>query len=137
VTDIAKPLPDLNDRATAAFWQGTRRGRLTAPRCTTCGYLLWPPEIVCPECHDASFEWEDVPTSGTLWSYATYHRALDPAFADDLPYVVGLIDLAPGVKMYGIVLGDPDAMAIGRRVEAVFDAVTDDVTMVRWRLVED
>lgn len=137
MTELAKPLPDLTDRATAPFWEGTRHKRLTAPRCTTCGYRLWPPEVVCPECHNATFAWEDVPTTGTLWSYATYYRALDPAFADDLPYVVGLVELAPGVKMYGIVLGDPDQMQIGRRVEAVFDPVTEDVTLVRWRLLDD
>lgn len=134
MTEIAKPLPDLTDKATGPFWENTRKHRLTAPR-SVCGYLLWPPEIVCPECYSSEFEWEDVPSTGTVWSYATYHRALDPAFAGDLPYVVGLIELAPGVKMYGIVLGDPDDVQIGRSVEAVFDPVTDEVTFVRWRLV--
>ena len=130
----AKPLPDLADPITARFWVATRKQQLTVPRCASCRYLLWPPEIVCPECYNATFEWEDVPTTGTLWSYAIYCSALDPAFANDLPYVVGLVDLVPGVKMYGLVLGDPDELEIGRRVEAVFDSVTDDVTLVRWRL---
>jgi uncharacterized OB-fold protein len=133
VTDT-KPLPDLTDPVLAPFWANTRQHRLTVPRCTACDHLLWPPEIVCPECYSSSFEWEDVPTAGTIWSYATYYRALDPAFADDLPYVVGLIDVVPGVKMYGIVLGDPMQVQIGRAVEAVFDDVTDEVTLVRWRL---
>ena len=132
--EAAKPLPDLTDRVTAPFWAATREHRLTAPRCTGCHYLLWPPEIVCPECYGVSFDWEDVPQTGTLWSYATYYRALDPAFADSLPYVVGLVELVPGVKMYGIVLGEPDRIEIGHRVDAVFDDVTDRVTLVRWRL---
>jgi uncharacterized OB-fold protein len=70
-----------------------------------------------------------------IWSYATYHRALDPAFADRVPYVVGLVELLPEVKMYGIVLAEPDEVQIGHRVGAVFEDVTDEITLVRWRLV--
>ncbi len=130
---IATPLPDLSDPVTAPFWAAAREHRLTAPRCTHCGYLLWPPEIVCPECYSESFEWEAIPTTGVLWSYATYYRALDPAFADKIPYVVGLVEVQPGVKIYGIVLDAPESIAIGMSMRAVFDDVTDDVTLVRWR----
>jgi uncharacterized OB-fold protein len=132
---VATPLPDLSDRVTAPFWAATREHRLTAPRCTSCQHLLWPPEMVCPECYNLTFDWDDIPRQGTLWSYATYYRALDPAFADKLPYVVGLVELKPGVKMYGIVVGDVDRVEIAHRVEAVFEDVTDEVTLVRWQLV--
>jgi uncharacterized OB-fold protein len=129
------PLPDLADPVTAPFWAATSDHRLTAPRCTSCQHLLWPPEIVCPECYGTTFHWEDVPHTGVIWSYATYHRALDPAFADRVPYVVGLVELLPEVKMYGIVLAEPDEVQIGHRVGAVFEDVTDEITLVRWRLV--
>jgi uncharacterized OB-fold protein len=129
-----KPLPDLSDPVTAPFWAATREGRLTVPRCTACGYRLWPPEPVCPECWHSEFVWEEVEPRGTLWSYATYRRALDPAFAADLPYVVGLVELTCGLKMYGIMRGEPGDMVIGRPVTAVFEPVNDEVTFVRWQL---
>lgn len=130
----SKPMPDVTDPVTAAFWAATRSERLVIPQCAGCGYQFWPPEAVCPECLQSRFAWIDVEPSGTLWSYATYRRALDPAFADEVPYVVGLIELAGGINMYGIMRGDPAAMQIGRDVAAVFEKVTDDVTFVRWRL---
>lgn len=130
---LAKPLPDTGDPVAAPFWQATREGRIVIPRCAGCGYRFWPPEPVCPQCYGTRFEWEDVPPAGTLWSYAVYHRALDPAFADEIPYAVGLVELEGGLKMYGIMRGDPDSLEIGCAVTAVFERATDTVTFVRWR----
>jgi uncharacterized protein len=133
MTAPAKPLPDPGDPVTAPFWAATRERRLTVPRCTACGYLLWPPEPVCPQCQHEEFAWEEVEAAGTLWSHATYHRALDPAFAADLPYTVVLVELPCGVKMYGLWRGAPQEARIGRAVAAEFEPATELVTFVRWR----
>lgn len=130
---LSKPLPDPDDPVTAPFWAATRQQRLAVPRCAHCGYRFWPPEESCPECLESDFAWEDVPGTGVLWSFAVYHRALDPAFADEIPYAVGLVDLGGGIKMYGIMRGDIDSFRIDESVDAVFEPVTDAVTMVRWR----
>ena len=135
MTDTKKPLPDLTDKATAAFWRNTHAGRLTAPRCTHCTYLLWPPEVVCPECQHTEFAWEDVPTRGTLWSYAVYHRAFHPGFKDEIPYVVGIVETEDGVRYTGRIDGTREAMAVGAAVEAVFVDESEAFTLPRWRLM--
>lgn len=132
-----KPLPDVDDPVTSAFWEGTREGRLLVPRCPACGYVWWPPEPVCPECLRPNPDWQPIAPTGTLWSYAVYRRALDSAFADEIPYAVGLVELAPGIKMYGIVDGDIEQLEIGQPMRAVFDRVNDQVTFVRWRVAAD
>jgi len=137
MSTIEKPRPDVDDPIVAGYWAATREGRLVVPRSTVCGYQLWPPEEVCPNCLQPGFEWQEVEPRGTLWSYAVYHRALDPAFADDVPYAVGLVELESGVKMYGIMRADLDALRVGAPVEAVFERLDDEVTFVRWRLDED
>ena len=130
-----KPLPDLEDPLTRPFWDATRNGRLVMPECLTCGYLQWPPERVCPECQSRGLRWCEVPAAGTLWSYAVYHRALEPAFADDIPYVVGLIEVDDvNRKMYGIMTDDESALEIGARVRGIFVPATDEVTFVRWQI---
>ncbi len=133
MSDPKKPMPDVTDPVVAGYWSATRENRLVISRCTNCQNALWPPEEVCPVCLHTEFSWEDVQPSGTLWSYAVYYQALDPAFADDLPYAVGLVELMDGFKMYGIMLGDVDALKVGMRVTAVFDRVDDQVTFVRWQ----
>lgn len=130
----AKPRPNLLDPVTGPFWTATREGRLEIPRCTNCGYLEWPPEAMCPECQHIDREWVEVAPVGHLWSYATYHRALDPAFANDVPYSVGLVALDAGPKMYGLMLDDETDLEIGRRVRAAFEPVDSEVTFVRWKL---
>lgn len=132
MTTPEKPLPDVHDPLTAPFWAATRQSKLVLPRCKGCGYMWWPPEIVCPECWTAEREWVEVPAEGTLWSFAVYHRALDPAFADEIPYTVGLIELDAGPKMYGRLATEGDAVQIGQRVTALFRPVNDEVTLVDW-----
>jgi uncharacterized OB-fold protein len=128
-----KPLPDVDDPITAPFWVATRESRLVVQRCANCGHLRWPPGPICPECQTPGGEWTQIAPTGELWSFAIYQRALDPAFSDDIPYAVGLIELDDGPRMYGKMVGDIDTLAVGLRVHAVFEAVTPEVTFVRWQ----
>ena len=134
MTGYAKPLPDLTDPLTASFWQATREGTLLVQQCAHCGYLRWPPGPVCEQCLTPGGTWTPVTPAGTLYSYAEYHRALAPAFKEDLPYAVGLIELDAGPRMYGTMIGLPRTQDVGRRVRAVFDPVTPEVTLVKWQL---
>jgi uncharacterized protein len=131
------PLPDVDDPLTSEFWAATRHRQLLLPRCAHCAYLQWPPERVCPECQRTDRVWEEVAAEGTLWSYAVYHRALDPAFADLIPYVVGLVELDAGRKMYGLMKDGESAVRIGQRVRGVFEDVTDNVTFLRWQVIDE
>ena len=128
-----RPMPDVRDPLVASYWAQTRQGRLVIPRCVRCGYELWPPEPVCPECLQEEFEWIEIDPTGTLWSYAVYHRALDPGFADQVPYAVVLVELVRGLKMYGLFRGEPASLEIGARMVAVFERASDEVTFVSWR----
>jgi hypothetical protein len=134
MTGYTKPLPGISDPLTAPFWQGARDGTLLVQKCDHCGYLRWPPGPVCTECQTPGGSWTPVRPSGLLYSYAEYHRALAPAFKDDVPYAVGLIELDDGPRMYGTMIGSLRTADVGRRVRAVFDPVTPDVTLVKWEL---
>jgi hypothetical protein len=135
VNDYAKPLPDPRDQATAAFWAGTRESLLLIQKCAACGYLRWPPAPACPECLSTRAEWTRVSPTGTLLTYCVYHRAFSKAFAGDIPYAVGYVQLDDGPRLYGTMAGAPStlgALAVGLPVHAVFDPVTPEVTLVRW-----
>jgi hypothetical protein len=135
MTEYTKPLPDVDDPLTAPFWAAAREDRLVTQQCGECGYLRWPPGPVCNECLTPGGEWTELSPTGTLYSYAEYHRALDPAFQADIPYVVGLVELDQGPRMYGLLRSRPGTADVGRKVSAVFEPVTDRVTFVRWELV--
>ena len=127
-----KPMPDVEDPLTAPFWAGTAERKLLVQKCAHCGYLRWPPGPLCPECQTEGGDWTEVRPSGTLWSIATYHRALDPAFAGDVPYPVALVELDDGPRMYGRIDGDPAELKLDGAVRATFDDVAPGVTFVGW-----
>jgi uncharacterized OB-fold protein len=135
MTEYQKPLPDPDDELTAPFWCAARRHTLVVQQCTACSYLRWPPGPLCPECQAPGGVWVEVRPTGSLWSYAVYYRALDPAFKEDVPYTVGLVELDDGPRMYGPVIGEVGTFAVDQPVRAVFEEVIPGVTLVRWELV--
>ena len=63
-------------------------------------------------------------------------RPAGPAFKDDVPYAIALIDLKEGARMMSnIVTGDVDRVQIGQGVKVVFDDVTDEITLPKFEVV--
>ena len=76
----------------------------------------------CPFCRHRGGEWIKLPGTGAVQSFVVVHRAFDPAFAGQVPYVVAhvALDGAVGVTMVGNVAGDPGSVTIGQRVAVEF-----------------
>ena len=129
-----KPLPALDDPVTAPFWREAAHERLSFQKCSVCGYLRWPPAALCPECWSPAAEWTPVEQTGEVWSFGVYERAFDPAFEDELPYVVALVQLDAGPRLISNVVDvDPAAMTVGMRVTAVFEPFADGAALVKFR----
>jgi uncharacterized OB-fold protein len=129
-----KPIPKLDDPDQGPFWAAAREHRLTAQRCTNCGALRYPALQICPTCWERGFEWVDVSTEGSIWSYVVYHRAFHPGFASELPYVVAIVENTDGVRYTGRVIGRREDITVGAKVRAVFADETPEFTLVKWEL---
>ena len=130
------PLPAITDD-TRPFWDGCRRRVLLVQRCTRCAAFRHPPSPVCWRCRGFEHEWVAASGRGTLFSYAVVHRAFLPSLADCVPYTVAVVALddAPGVRLVSNVIeAAPETLAIGLPVEVVFEDVTADVTVPRFRV---
>jgi hypothetical protein len=127
-------LPDVNDPATAPFWAGAKDGKLVMQTCDKCGYVRWPPGPLCTECLSEDFTWKEIAPTGTLWSYAVYHRAMNPRFKDDIPYTVVLVELDDGPRMYGRLVPNTADIEPGTRMRAVFQDIGPDVKFVTWEI---
>jgi hypothetical protein len=74
--------------------------------------------------------------SGKLVAYAINTYMVPFPFWDDMPYVVAMIDLEEGVRMISnIVECDHDKLKNGMALEVVFDDVSDEFTLPKWRPV--
>jgi uncharacterized OB-fold protein len=57
-------------------------------------------------------------------------------FWADLPYVTAIVELAEGVRMISnIVECDHDSLRNGMELEVVFDDVSDEFTLAKWKPV--
>ena len=119
---------------TEPFWQGCRDGVLLLQRCCACGSLQSYPRAVCTACLSSDLGWRRASGLGRIHSFTTVHRALSPAFEDDLPYVVAVIELEEGLRMVSrIVECDSELLAIEQPVEVAFERVGDECVLPVFR----
>lgn len=136
-----KPLsiPHLD---TKEFWEGCKRHKLLVQQCKECGTYRFPPRPMCHACTSTNMEWIKVSGKGIVHSWVmvrdSAYRPVHPGFAKDRPYPILLIELpdAGGVHMISnIVDCSPENIKIDMPVEVVFDDVTDEITLPKFRPV--
>ena len=134
MTEYKKPLPALND-SNRAFWAATREGRLSMQACSCCHHVRFPISHVCPRCLSYAFEWQSLSGKGHIYSYIVYHQLYHQGFKDDVPYNVAMIQLEEGPRMYSNIVGVPNSTPkVGDPVEIVFESITAEITLPRFRL---
>lgn len=136
MSEYLRPVP-VPDHQSAPFWQACREHRLALQKCGGCGTFRYPPRPVCPSCRSRGVEWTNLSGRGTVFSWITVvHPVPREVYAQDVPYVVALIDLEEGTRIASNIIGcDPAAVHGGMAVEVVFDDVTPEVTLPKFRPV--
>jgi uncharacterized OB-fold protein len=118
----------------APFFAAAHRHELVVQRCGTCHALRFPARTVCSKCLGRESDWVPVSGRGHVFSVAVMHQANHPAFAAEVPYAVVLIALEEGVRMLSNVVDCPVRdIDIGMPVEVVFDRVSPEVTLPKFR----
>ena len=131
LSDLPRPRPDLD---TAPFWDGCRDGRFLLPVCASCGQARWPPGPMCPSCQSMQTRWEPAPDRGRLYSWVTVTHPVDEALAEQVPYVVALVELTEGVRVVANIVGcSPDTLSAGETVEMFFEERADGLRLPNFR----
>ena len=101
------------------------------------GPRVFYPRDVCPgpECFGVgTLEWEESSGKGWVYAHTISFQPAHPAFADDVPYVLAIIELDEGWRMNSNVVNiDPQDVKIGMRVEVVWDDVTPEFTLPKFQ----
>jgi hypothetical protein len=98
-------IPPAGDVDAEPFWAAVADGTLLVSMCEACGHRWLPPLATCPRCASRTVTSTKAAATGALYSWTVIHRAADPAYADDTPYTVGLVELTDGARLYGRVVG--------------------------------
>jgi uncharacterized OB-fold protein len=118
------------------YWQAARDHRLALPKCEECHKFWFPPSRTCPHCLSAKFSFQNVSGKGKIFSFVTFHRVYRPAFTNDVPYVVALIELDEGPRLLSNIMGvTHDQVKCEMRVEVVFDDYDEDISIPKFKLV--
>lgn len=149
-TPYRKPLPGMyNSALTRPFWEAVKRHELMLQRCKTCGRWIWFPREMCPYCMSQDLEWARASGKGRLYSFTIVYQPASAAFRDDVPYANITVLLDEGVRMNSGLVGHspipevltqytvPDDIKVDMPVEAVFDDVTPEWTLVKFRPVRE
>jgi uncharacterized OB-fold protein len=122
------------DAITLPWWKAAAEHRLVVQRCAACGHTRLPPAPVCPECRATQADWQAVSGRGEVYTYTVVHRPI--AAGQPLPTVIAVIALegAGGVRMISNLVGvDPARVAIGMAVEVVWEDMSADLAIPRFR----
>jgi uncharacterized OB-fold protein len=129
-----KPLPRM-DEESRGWWEALVRHELYVQECGACGVRRLPPRALCTACLSSNVRWVRCSGHGVVYSFTVTHQNQAPGFREELPYVLAIVELAEGPRlMTNIVETSPDAVHIGSPVEVVFDDVTPEVTLPRFRV---
>lgn len=133
---IPKPLPQITplDRE---YWEHARNHELHIQRCGACKSWRFPASPVCAEC--GSLDWHYAPVSGRgeVASWVVFHRCYFPSFADEIPYNVAMVRLEEGVLLVSNILAPNESLNHGMKVEVVFDDVTPEISIPKFRPVQE
>jgi len=127
-----KPLPRVSPD-NRPFWDGCKQHELRLPFCAACGKPHLPPGPVCPFCFGDRLDWRPASGRGTVTSFTVVHQPWFPAFKAELPYNIVQVELAEGPRLTASLVGANADLRVGLPVEVVFDDVTPDVTLPRFR----
>jgi uncharacterized OB-fold protein len=103
-----------------------QRYRLEAGKCTGCGEVSFPPRSICPGCSSKNFETVKLSEEGTIVTF-TVIRVASEKFAKQTPFVVGIVELADGVRITTQIADvDVDSISIGQPVRMIFRNIQED-----------
>jgi hypothetical protein len=106
------PEIELPDEAARAFFAALAERRLTTTRCRACGTVAFPPRVWCHSCLSEDLEWIALSGRGTLAAFSTQEQGLRFAAPD----VLGLVDLAEGVRLLSRIDASYESLRIGEPV---------------------
>lgn len=116
-----KPSPTISDY-NRPFYEYASKHELRLQKCNDCGEFWSPPGPVCVNCLSTDYTWSQVSGKGTLASWVIFHKVYYPEFGDEIPYNVGLVELAEGPRLLTNIIGTPSSsLARGTPLTVIFE----------------
>lgn len=130
----SKPRP-LPTPTSQPFWDALDEDRVVLQHCSDCGGWVFYPRSRCSHCLSDRLVWEEVSGAATVFTFSVARQATFPAFVDDVPQIIAVVELPEGVHMTTTIVGaHPEEVSIGAVVVPMFDHGDDGRTLLHHRL---
>ena len=97
-----------------------QRFRLEAEKCHQCGYIAFPPRLICPECKSQKFDLIKLKPEGTILTFTIIRISADQ-FARQAPFAVAIIETTDGARLTAQVVDCKlEDVEIGKKVKLMF-----------------
>lgn len=131
-----KPTP-IVDPGTEPYWEALRHNRLLLRHCRACDRPHFYPREICPHCYSLDLDWSEASGKGSVYSYTVAHRPAGPAYSDDVPYTIVIVELDEGPRMMSWIVGDTSQVTIGARLEIRFVPLGEGFVLPMFEIEQD
>lgn len=134
MADYDRPVP-VPQPESDYYWEKAKAHELWLRKCNACVQAYFYPRDFCPTCHTKDVTWVQSSGKGTVYAFTIVHRS-PPPFREHCPYVAAVVELDEGARMpSNIVIDDPspDNLSIGMPVEVVFEDITDEISLPKFK----
>lgn len=136
---VPRPTPE-----TQAYWDRLQQQSFMLQRCNVCQRAYFYPRPFCPQldCHSRDVTRFQASGKGAIYSFVINTRPM-PGFEDEVPYIIAVIELDEGPRLMTNLIDVPGddvppskaaAIRVGASVEVVYEQVTEDITLPKFRL---
>lgn len=116
-----KPIP-APDAESQPFFDGAAQGKLMIRQCGTCKSYLHPSAESCTECLGDDLSWVQASGRGKLHTFGVMHQQYHPAFVEEIPYNVSLVELEEGPRIQTNIVGTPnEQLKVGMNLQVTFE----------------
>lgn len=128
MTKDDRPLPQPNSyMPTQPFWDAAHQKRLVLQRCDVSGRFQHPPRPVSVVTGRRSLSWQEVPGTGTLYSWTVTHSAW-PGHEHRVPYICAYVQLDEGPRLLcNLVNCQASDLKVGMKMRVAWEQLSDDI----------
>lgn len=100
------------------FYENLKQGRFTTTKCKDCGFVAYPPRVICPECYSENLEYVDLPKKGKVMVFSEQLKGVPLGFQSPLVHAVIDLGVDPVRRLLTRIINCPQgALKQGDEVE--------------------
>lgn len=100
--------------------------QLIGGKCPSCGEIVFPKNRVCVNCQHQTMDEIKLSRRGKIFTSSTVMLTPPKYYKGPVPYAIGYVELAEGVRILTPFSGDPELLKVGMDVELVIEKLLED-----------